>query len=207
LSEKGYRTAKLDEIEQVGNWIPVRRHFGIGAFGINAWTGEEGTEIIGPHDEAASGHEELYVVLEGSASFVVAGETVDAPAGTIVFVRDPAANRGATASAPGTRILTVGGKPGEGYTPLAWEENALVIGLFGQGQYADAKEQLVTAVERFPESGTLLYNLACAEARLGETDGALEHLGRSVALEARFAEFAQTDEDLEAIRDDPRFPR
>jgi tetratricopeptide (TPR) repeat protein len=207
LTEKGWRTAKLDEVEQVGNWIPVRRHFGIDAFGINAWTGDEGTEIIGPHDEATSGHEELYVVLEGSASFVVAGETVDAPAGTIVFVRDPAANRGATATTQGTRILTVGAKPGEAYAPLGWEENALVIALFGQGEYAKAKERLVTAVERFPESGTLLYNLACAEARLGEPDAAIEHLSRAVALEARFAEFAQTDEDLEAIRDDPRFPR
>jgi tetratricopeptide (TPR) repeat protein len=206
VTEKGYATARLDEIERVGGWIPIRRHLDIGAFGVNAWTGDEGAEIIGAHEETSSGHEELYVVIEGHASFVVAGETIDAPAGTIVFVRDPAANRGATATAPGTTILTAGAKPGEAYQPLGWEENAGVIALFGQERYAEAKAKLVDAIERWPESAALLYNLACAESRLGETDAALVHLARAVVLEPSLAESAQTDPDLEAIRDDPRFP-
>ena len=55
-------------------------------------------------------------------------------------------------------------------------------------------------------NGVLLYNLACAEARLGENEAAIDHLAQAVALEDRFAELARDDEDLAAIRDDPRFP-
>jgi tetratricopeptide (TPR) repeat protein len=206
MSAKRYQTARLDEIEELGNWTPIRRHFGIAAFGTNAWSGDEGAEIIGDHDETKSGHEELYVVLSGHATFTVAGETVDAPAGTIVFVRDPEVRRAATATAAGTRILTVGAKPGEAYAPLGWEENASIVPLFARGEYAEAKERLLVALERFPDPAALLYNLACAEARLGEKDAALEHLRGAVEIEGRFGEFAQTDEDLESIRDDPRFP-
>lgn len=206
MSDKGWEAAGLDEIERNGGWIPIRRHFDIGAFGVNAWTGDEGAEIIGAHEEKLSGHEELYVVVEGHASFVVAGETIDAPAGTIVFVRDPATNRGATATAPGTTILSAGAKPGEAYKPLSWEENAGVIALFGEERYAEAKSKLAGAIERWPDSAVLVYNLACAESRLGETDAALVHLARAVELQASFAEAAQTDPDLEAIRSEPGFP-
>lgn len=206
MTEQGWQTARLDQIERVGNWTPIRRHFEIGAFGVNAWTGDEGVQVIPAHDEADSGHEELYVVLAGRASFTVAGETIDGPAGTVVFVRDPAATRRATATEPGTTILSAGAKPGEAFEPRGWEENAGVLSLFEQGEYAQAKERLVAAIERWPETGVLVYNLACAESRLGETEAALEHLARAIELDARYAEYAREDEDLAPIRDDPRFP-
>ena len=57
-----------------------------------------------------------------------------------------------------------------------------------------------------PNGAGLFFNLACAESRLGETDAALEHLARAIELEPGFREYAQNDEDLEAIRSDPRFP-
>jgi tetratricopeptide (TPR) repeat protein len=202
-----YATAHLSEIDARGNWIPLRRHFGIEAFGVNAWTGAEaGAEVIGEHDEASLGHEELYVVTTGRARFTVDGETVDAPAGTVVFVRDPAVKRAAHAEEPGTTILTVGAKPGEAFTPSAWEENADIIPLFEAGEYKQARRRLIAALEGRPDAGGLLYNLACAESRLGEKDAALEHLARAVELEARFAEFAQSDPDLEAIRGESGFP-
>ena len=79
-----WRVAHLDDIERIGRDVPVREHLGIHAFGINAYTpGEDGT-LIGEHDEAGSGQEELYLVLDGNATFEVDGETVDAPAGTFV---------------------------------------------------------------------------------------------------------------------------
>src|SRR6476646_10677277 len=57
--------ARLDDIERRGRDIPVREHFGIRAFGINAFTpGEDGT-LVGEHDESGSGQEELYLVLDG----------------------------------------------------------------------------------------------------------------------------------------------
>ena len=52
----------------------------------------------------------------------------------------------------------------------------------------------------------MLYNLACAESRDGRVEPALVHLALAVELELRFADNARDDPDLDAIRDDDRFP-
>ena len=61
------------------HWHMLRRTLGIEAFGINAWRSTSaGQQVIGEHDEVsggAGGHEEIYVVVSGHASFTVAGET------------------------------------------------------------------------------------------------------------------------------------
>src|SRR5207237_4861974 len=81
-----WQVARLDDIERRGRDIPVREHLGIHAFGINAYTpGEDGT-LINEHDESGTGQEELYIVLDGQATFEVDGEAVDAPPGTLVCV-------------------------------------------------------------------------------------------------------------------------
>jgi len=204
-----YEVTRLDDVERSGGrdvWIPIRRSLGVTAFGVNAWTGDEGAELIPEHDEVPTGHEELYLVLDGHATFTVDGETTDAPVGTIVFVRDPAASRGAVAAAGGATILSIGAKPGEAFSVSSWEVTSDVFPLLDRGEYAEAKRLLEDAVREYPGQGVHLYNLACAEARLGETDAALDHLLRAVELEGRFAGFAQEDEDLASLRDDARFP-
>lgn len=202
-----YEIVSLSDVPASGNWLPLRRHLGVGAFGINAWTATEaGAEIIGVHDEVPTGHEELYLVLDGRATFTVGEETFEAVAGTIVFVRDPAVRRGAVADEPGTRILTVGAKQGEAYRPQPWEVNAEIFPLFADGRFEEAKERLEAVIAEFPDAGGIIYNLACAEARLGEREAALEHLARAAALDPRLSELAQDDSDFESIRDDPAFP-
>ena len=95
-----WQVARLDDIERRGRDIPVREHLGIHAFGINAFTpGEDGT-LINEHDEAGSGQEELYIVLDGKATFEIDGETVDAPAGTFVFVAAGVAAEGDRGTEP-----------------------------------------------------------------------------------------------------------
>src|SRR5947208_14470975 len=81
-----WQVAHLDDIERRGRDIPVREHLGIHAFGINAYTPGEDDTLINEHDEAGSRQEELYIVLDGKATFEVDGEAVDAPPGTLVFV-------------------------------------------------------------------------------------------------------------------------
>ena len=115
MNEQPFKIASLDRLAPLGNWLPLRRRLGVAAFGVNAWRAGEGDAVIEEHDETTSGHEELYVVVRGSATFTVGGEDVDAPAGTIVFVSDPAARRGAVARAADTLVLTVGAKPGAAY--------------------------------------------------------------------------------------------
>jgi hypothetical protein len=113
----------------IGELKPVRRHLGIAAFGANARVAREaGDVLVMPHDERAGGpygtegHEELYVVLRGHATFTVDGREVDAPAGTLLFVRDPAVVRSAVAAVPDTAVLGVGAAPGEAYRVAPWEQ-------------------------------------------------------------------------------------
>jgi tetratricopeptide (TPR) repeat protein len=107
---------------------------------------------------------------------------------------------------PGTTVLSVGARPGDAYRPRAWELNRDVFALLDNGEHAEAKRLLTEAVERYEDRAALLYNLACAEAQLGETDAALEHLRGAVEERPSLAEDALEDVDLEPLRDDPRFP-
>src|SRR4029079_7474393 len=186
-------------------WSPVRRELDVQAFGINAWTAAAGERVIPGHDEVPSGHEELYLVTAGRATFTVGGEEIDAPAGTIVLVRDPAAQREASAAEDGTTVVVVGGQPGEAYRPRSWETNAEVLPLFEQGKFEELKAVLLDALDRYEDRGTILYNLACAEAQLGETDSAAEHLLEAVREQPSLGEHDGEASDLEPIRSHPRF--
>jgi tetratricopeptide (TPR) repeat protein len=207
MSEDGYAVGRIGELEEKG-WAPLRRHFGVEAFGVNEWVAKEaGEELIPDHDGLQSGHEELYVVMRGDATFRAGGAEHAAPEGSVLFVRDPAVRRAIVAQEAGTTVLSIGAKRGEAYAPLPWESNYDAVLLFADARYAEAKRVLLEALERRPGFPGFLYNLACAEARLGETEPALEHIATAAAAEPRFLEAAQTDEDLASIRDDPRFPR
>lgn len=206
-------TARLSDLAlQIGNgprWAMVRMHFGIQAFGVNAWVADEANgELVGEHDELgkqAGGHEELYFVADGHATFTVNGDEIDAPAGTFVFVRDPAAKRSAVAKEGGTTLVIAGGKPSEAFTPSAWERNAPALAYFGTKEYRKAAEALEQLLAETPDDSGVLYNLACAESRTGKREEALEHLKRAVELDSDFRELAGKDSDLDAIRDDPEF--
>ena len=119
------RVTRVDEIpvaptpvEEGLEWHPVRNHLGITAFGTNAYVGRAaGDLVVEDHDEDE--HEELYVVLAGTARFTVDGETFDAPQGTLVLVTPPS-QRVATAAEANTTVLAVGG-PGDGFQVSEWE--------------------------------------------------------------------------------------
>src|SRR3954447_14751797 len=100
--------------------VYVRRDLDVQSFGVNAFfQAANGAVVIGEHTElgpGASGHEELYVVLQGGCTFTVDGEEVDAPRGTALFVRDAATKRSAVATADATIVLVVGGRPGQAFT-------------------------------------------------------------------------------------------
>ena len=122
-----YKAAHLDDIkaEQWPYWAPIRHHFDIGAFGINAWRGTSGDEVIKRHDETEQGHEELYLVLSGGATFTVGGDEIPAPAGTIVYIGDPSAERLAVASEDGTVVLSIGAPRGQAYEVAGWDTQYL----------------------------------------------------------------------------------
>jgi len=191
------------------SWAMVRTHFDIRSFGVNVYVAEEpGVEVIGEHDEVGEGapqHEELYFVSEGHARFTVNGDEIDAPAGTFVFVRDPAAKRMAVAEEAGTTVFIVGGKPGEAFTPSAWERNAEGLTLYSAGEYERAAETYERFLAETPGNASFLYNLACSEAQLGRKEQALEHLRQAIEKNPHLKESAPKDSDFDPIRGDPEF--
>jgi mannose-6-phosphate isomerase-like protein (cupin superfamily) len=130
-----YRTVAIDDVparhddDTGADWLPLRATLGVRAFGVNAWrAAQAGVEVIERHSERnadSQNHEELYVVVRGRARFEVAGETVDAPAGSAVFVHDPAAERRAVAEEDGTLVLSVGAEPGAAFEVSGWERREL----------------------------------------------------------------------------------
>jgi tetratricopeptide (TPR) repeat protein len=206
-----YAVAHLDEIEELRDrrcpWRPVRHHFGITSFGVNAWMGHNaGDRIINEHDEsdADDNQEELYLVQSGRATFELDGERVDAPAGTFVFAR-PGVRRTAFAEEPGTTIVALGGTPGKAYEPLGWELWAPLNRFYEAGEYAEAADRGRELVEAHPEYVGLLYNLACCESLAGRTADAVEHLRRAIERSPRSRSLAAEDSDFDPIRDEPAF--
>jgi tetratricopeptide (TPR) repeat protein len=213
VSRAGYTVVRLTDVESPydapnnARWHMLRRELGIEAFGINAWTSREaGQSVIGEHDETGNGHEELYVVLSGRATFTIDGETHDAPQGTAVFVRDPAVKRSAVGDVPDTTILVVGAKRGEAYAVSQWESAAEALRFWHTEEWDKAIEALEAELAKDPEQAVINYNLACAESRAGKTDDALRHLERAISLQPSIAEMAKTDPDLDGIREHTGFP-
>jgi len=200
---------ELDAIELPDGfvWRPVRRHFGIRAFGVNAYTAREaGGQIVEEHTEGSLGHEEIYLVLRGRARFTVDGNEHELGPGQLVFVRDPELRRGAVALDAETAVLALGGKPGEAHTVSAWEAMFAAVPASRAEDWDEAIRIHEEALADQPENGALLYNLACMEARVGRALDALLHLQRAVELDRKWAEHARSDSDFAAIRNEPGFP-
>jgi hypothetical protein len=206
-----YAVAHLEEIDEISDGRcpkrPVRHHFGITAFGVNAWTGREaGDRIINEHDESEEQdlQEELYLVQSGCARFELDGEQVDAPAGTFVFAR-PSVKRTAFAEEPGTTIVALGGVPGKAYEPHGSEVWAPLRPLYESGQYAEVADRLRAELGAHPEYTMLFYNLACCESLAGRKADAIEHLRVAVERSDQWRALAAEDSDLDPIRDDRAF--
>ncbi len=207
---------RLDDVARIraggaGWWRPIRRTVGISAFGVNAYTADEaGDELIETHDETSFGagrHEELYFVASGHVAFTVGGEEIDAPAGTLVFIRDPDVRRYAVATEAGSTILAIGGRPGEVFKESGWEYSFAAKPYVDAGDYERAVAIASEGLDRHADDAGYLYNLACYEALAGRRDDALEHLRRAFDLAPeKVRDWAVADSDLDSIRDDPAFP-
>jgi tetratricopeptide (TPR) repeat protein len=209
-----YQVAKLSDLgiktgPEAPRWATVRVSLGIQAFGVNAHTSERiDQEVIGEHDELGphSGrHEELYFVADGHAVFTVNGDEIDAPAGTFVFVRDPAAKRRAVAREERTTILVAGARAGAAFEPSTWERSARALGYWGTKEFDKAVAELSAVAEKHPDDAGVLYNLACAESMAGRAEEAVTHLRRAIELDSSFREHAGKDSDFDPIREEPAF--
>jgi mannose-6-phosphate isomerase-like protein (cupin superfamily) len=203
-----YKVAHVDEIEGVDYredsfMRPVREHFGISAFGTNAWRGESVGDRLVPSHHEDPGNEELYVVLRGRARFEIDGEAVDAPAGTLVFCA-PEADRTAFAEEPGTAVLAVGSTVGEPYHGGGWEVWAPFDPQYEAGEYEATIEAARETVEASGHAAPI-YNLACCEALAGRKEDAIEHLRTAFEKRPSLRDLAREDTDLDPLREEPAF--
>ena len=196
-----YEVATLAELKRIPvmhglEWRPIRRRFGIGAFGINAYTAAKpGDWVVEEHDETALEHQEMYIVVRGRAKFTLNGEDVDAPVGTIVFLDDPSVKRLAVAEEEGTTVLAIGAKPGEVFTPSVWE-------WVFEG-YATTPDEAIAIVQdgirELGEHPAFHYHLACFAAKAGHKEEARTYLERAIEERPEWRQRAAEDEDLAGV--------
>jgi mannose-6-phosphate isomerase-like protein (cupin superfamily) len=197
------RSVHLDELDSIPGpgtltWHPVRAHLGIRAFGCNAYTAERvGDDVVEPHVESPEyDHEELYFVARGRATFTLDGETFDAPAGTYVFVPDPATHRHAVAQEPGTTVLSFGGPPS--FEPSAWEWMFRAVALADSDPDA-AREIVLDGLDKHPESPGLRVALARVRLREGDEPGARAALADAIERQPDVEDYVRQDPALSRL--------
>jgi len=200
----GWSTGRIEELDRIPvehglEWRPIRRRFGIRSFGINAYTSSRvGGWVVEEHDES-SGHEEIYLVVTGRATFTLDDEMVDAPAGTAIFLPEGAVKRKAITEEEGTTVLAIGGWPDKVFVPSAWE--------WVFEAYAKSPEEGIAILhegrKELGDSPNFDYHLACLETKAGRLDEARAHLASAIAAEPELQARANADEDLAPLRTTP----
>ena len=203
--------AHIDELDAVELpdgfvWRPVRRRFGIKAFGVNVYTPGASRMVVEEHTEGSLEHEEIYLVLRGRVQFTIDGNDHELGQGQLVFVRDTSLKRAGVALTDDAAVLAIGGKPGEAFEVSAWETWFAAWPLQQAKKWDEVIALYNEALAEKPDNPALFYNLACMEALAGRPDDAFAHLERAIELRPEFAESAAKDEDFASIKDDPRFP-
>src|SRR5829696_5315644 len=111
--------------------------------------------LLNEHNEHGTGGNARYMQLDAKATSEGAVEPVDAPPGTLVFVR-PESRRKATGD--GT-VLAVGATPGEAYQGVDWGEawpfHRESMTAYGEQRYADALEAVRGGLEHMPDHAGL----------------------------------------------------
>jgi tetratricopeptide (TPR) repeat protein len=212
MDERPFESTHISELGAIPGpgtlvWRPIRRRFGIEAFGMNAYTAERaGEDLVEDHTEETYGHQEVYFVARGHATFTVAGEAIDAPEGTLVFIRDPSVRRYAVAREDGSTVIAVGGRPGVPFKESAWEYSFAARPYVDAGDYERALEVASEGLERHADDAGLLYNIGCWEALAGRRADALAHVRRAYEFAPeKVREWAKDDPDLDSIRDELEF--
>jgi Cupin domain len=210
------RRRRLNDLEpgpsdSGGRWLPVRAALGLRAFGLSAYLGDTGETVVPRHDETgggAGGHEELYVVLSGRATFTVDGESFEVTPGTLVLV-EQGERREARAEAAGTVVLVAGAPVDGAYRIAPWEYGARAARARALGDLEELERAAEEGVAAYGEHVTMLLAKACLAAQRGRSEEAIALIGRAAA-DPDFGDWAREQASheplLDPVRDDPRFP-
>ncbi|MDQ2761883.1 MAG: cupin domain-containing protein [Actinomycetota bacterium] len=104
-----------------GLLLRARAELGVQSFGLAVIDLERGADDHPEHDHAQAGQEEVFVVLRGTGTMEVDGDTVDLDPETIVRV-GPGAKRRIAPGTGGIRLLAIGGVPNQAYQAPAYTD-------------------------------------------------------------------------------------
>jgi hypothetical protein len=192
---------RLSEVEAVRwrgtglNWLPLRGALGTRIVGMAAFVAERaGQLLVEEHREAGEGrgHEEVYVVLAGRASFALDGTELDAPAGTFVMV-EPDVRRSAVAAEPGTTVLALGGPPTFRPAVDEWLERARPHLRTDPGR---ARRILDDLREALPDSPGVAIGEALLAAATGDEATARRELRQLLERNSELRDALAEDPDL-----------
>src|SRR5205807_1849267 len=79
------------------------------------------------------------------------------------------------------------------------------MGFLERRDPGSALERFEALSKREPDLAEGQYNYACALARLGDKQGALDHLKAAVRLDGELVSHAREDDDLKSLRGSPGF--
>jgi hypothetical protein len=189
---------RLDDAEAIPwpgtelTWRPLRHPLGTRIVGMAAFTaGRPGQEVVEAHreTEGGMGHEEVYVVLRGRATFTLDGTSVDAPAGTFVRVA-PHVHRHAVAAEAGTAVLALGGMATFEPSSSEWIERARP---HIRSDPQRAREIVADLRVQRPDSPGIPIAEALLAAGRGDDESARAALGR---VDPRYRDALRSDPDL-----------
>jgi hypothetical protein len=205
----GWTIVSLDDVPAVPwqgtelEWRPLRSALDTRIVGMAGFTAERvGQEVIEGHTEAdgGRGHEEVYVVLRGRATFMLDDETVDAPAGTFIAVRDTAVFRRAVAAEPGTAVCALGGPSTFEPSASEWIERARPL---LRSDPARARELLDQLRRERPDSPGVELGEALWALSQGDDGAARELLTSVVAADPELRTALEQDPDLGRLLTEP----
>ena len=121
---KGYSVMGIDDFEEMegsggATWRLARKSLGATAFGFNVVDIEPGGQIP-EHHHANDREEEVYVALEGEATFVADDEEIPAAPGTFIRYSPETRRTIRNRSDAPIRALVIGVPMDSGYKGMGW---------------------------------------------------------------------------------------
>lgn len=125
-----YTVMRTEEMETIFDGIVHRARASLGAMSVGlqvmhfppGWEGYPNHDHVGDSaDENDLRQEEIYIALDGSATLHLDGDEHALEPGVLARV-GPRQKRRIVPGPNGFRMVAVGGRPGEPYSPPAWTE-------------------------------------------------------------------------------------
>jgi hypothetical protein len=198
----GWRPLEVEDVEALPwrhtelRWLPLRHALETRIVGIGGFVAERpGQPVVEDHVETSDGrgHEELYLVVRGRATFTLDGAELDAPAGRFLLVDDPGVRRSAIAAEPDTVVVAFGGPPAFEPAASEWIERARAHAATDPGRARDVLEDLRIV---YAGSPAVLVGEAVVAAATGDRAAALAALDELLELRPELRERLLDDPDI-----------